>query len=147
MTVYSAVAFALAVIFGLIGGVQLVGPAFVREAYKAWDLPDRIRLATGALDVAAAFMLAAPAARIWGVVLAAILTFGSVVMFLTHRQYRWALTGVLLMAGLVPATLAVPRDGEVRFLVQEKAPSRVASERDVERAPTALVRASEQDDE
>jgi hypothetical protein len=147
MTVFTAVAFALAVIFGLIGGVQLVGPGFVRDAYKRWDLPDRIRLATGWLDIAAAVMLAIPALRIWGVVLAAILTFGSVVIFLTHRQYRWALAGVLLMAGLVPATLAVPRDGEVRFIVQEQAPTRLASERDVERPPTALVRASEQDDE
>jgi hypothetical protein len=147
MTVYSAVAFALAAVFGLIGGAQLVGPAFVRDAYKDWDLPDRIRLATGGLDIAAALMLTAPALRVWGVVLAGILTFGSVVLFITHRQYRWAFTGALLMAGLVPATLAVPRDGDVRFIVQEKAPSRPASERNVQTPPIALVQASAQDDE
>jgi hypothetical protein len=123
VSTYSIVALWLAVIFALIGAVQLAGPNFVRDAYRHWDYPQRIRLVTGVLDVVAAIMLAVPVFRGWGIALAAILTFGSVIVFLSHRQYRYAVPAIGLMIALVPATVAVPRPAQIQFIVQRSIPS------------------------
>ena len=122
-SIYSLVALLLTMAFGLIGAVQLIGPRFVREAYKRWDYGPRVRIVTGVLDVMAAIMLAVPVLRGWGIVLAAILTFGSVVVFLSHRQYRYALPAIVLMIALVPATVAVPRPAQIQFIAQKALPA------------------------
>ena len=119
-SIYAVIATALAIVFGLIGIVQLVGPTFVRDAYKRWDYPQRVRLLTGAFDIAAAVMLALPALRGWGIAVAAILTFGSIIVFLSHRQYRYAVPTMALMVALVPAAVAIPRTGPVQFIVVQK---------------------------
>jgi len=106
----------LAALFGVIGVVQLAGPRFLREAYRSWDYSQRLRIVTGVLDIAAAMMLAEPGLRGWGIVLGAILTFGSVVTLLNHRHYACAAAAILMMAALIPAALAVPRADEVRFI-------------------------------
>lgn len=110
------VALSLAALFGVIGVVQLAGPHFLRDAYRNWDYSQRLRVVTGLFDIAAAVMLAEPSARGWGIALAAILTFGSVVTLLNHRQYAYAAAVILMMAALVPATLAVPRANRVQFI-------------------------------
>jgi hypothetical protein len=56
-------------------------------------------------------------------VLAAILTFGSVVVFLNHRQYRYSLPAIGLLFALVPATVAVPRPPQIQFIVQKTLPA------------------------
>jgi hypothetical protein len=122
-SIYDLVALLLAMSLGLIGAVQLLGPRFVREAYKRWDYGPRVRIVTGGLDVLAAIMLAVPALRGWGIALAAVLTFGSVVVFLNHRQYRYALPAIGLLVALVPATVAVPRPAPVQFIGQKALPS------------------------
>jgi hypothetical protein len=122
-SIYSLVALLLTMTFGLIGAVQLIGPPFVREAYRRWDYGPHVRIVTGSLDVLAAIMLALPVFRGWGIVLAAILTFGSVIVFLSHRQYRYALPAIGLMIALVPATVAVPRPAQVQFIAQRALPA------------------------
>jgi len=122
-SVYSLVALGLTMVFGLIGAVQLIGPRFVREAYKRWDYGPSVRIVTGVLDAIAAIMLAVPLLRGWGIGLAAILTFGSVVVFLSHRQYRYALPAIGLMIALVPATIAVPRPAQIQFIAQKALPA------------------------
>jgi hypothetical protein len=122
-SIYSLVALVLTMAFGLIGAVQLVGPWFVREAYKRWDYGPRVRIVTGLLDVMAAIMLALPAFRGWGIGLAAVLTFGSVVVFLNHRQYRYALPAIGLLIALVPAAVAVPRPAQIQFIAQKALPA------------------------
>ena len=141
ISIYSAVALWLAVIFGLIGTVQLIGPRFVHEAYRRWDYGRRVRLITGVLDVAAAIMLALPVFRGWGIALAAVLTFGSVVVFLSHRQYRYAVPAIGLMVALVPAAAAVPRPAQIQFIVQRQVASddRLASNLSVERLETGAT--------
>jgi hypothetical protein len=111
------VALSLAALFGVIGIVQVVGPRFLHSAYRGWNYPPRLRLITAALDIAAAVLLAEASLRGWGIVLAAILIFGSVVTMLNHRQYACAVPLILMMAALVPATLAVPRATEIRFII------------------------------
>ena len=110
------VALSLAALFGAIGVVQIAGPCFLREAYRRWDYPQHLRLATGLLDIAVAVMLAEPSLRRWGIALAAILIFGSVVTLLNHRQYLYAAAVIVMMAALVPAALAVPRANQIQFI-------------------------------
>jgi hypothetical protein len=110
------VCLSLAALFGVIGVIQLAGPRFLREAYRRWDYSQRLRIVTGLLDIAAAWMLADPELRGWGIALAAILTFGSVVTLLNHRHYAAAAAAILMMVALVPAALAVPRADAVRFI-------------------------------
>ena len=123
VSVYSQVAWSLTIVFGLIGAIQLIGPRFVRETYRSWDFGPRVRIVTGLLDIAAAVMIALPALRGWGIALGAILTFGAVVVFLNHRQYRYALPAIGLLIALVPATVAVPRPAQVQFIAQKGAPA------------------------
>jgi DoxX-like family len=130
-SIYDVIAISLAVVFGIIGAVQLIGPRFVRNAYRRWDYPQRLRLLTGGIDIIAAFMLALPALRGWGIAVAAILTFGSVIIFLSHRQYRYAVPAIGLMVALVPATVSIPRSGPVQFaqkqIVSEGSQTKVAA--------------------
>jgi hypothetical protein len=110
------VAMTLAALFGVIGVAQLVGPQFLRDAYRRWDYPKRLRLVTGLLDLAVAAMLLMPNMRASGIALAAILIFGSVVTLLNHRHYACAVCAIAMMAALVPAALAVPRENRVQFI-------------------------------
>ena len=120
-------ALSLAALFGVIGIVQLVGPRFLREAYRSWDYSQSLRVVTGVIDIAVAVMLEEPSLRGWGIALGAILTFGSVVTLLDHHQYAWAGAVMLMMAALLPATLAIPRANQVTFT--EKAPQVFADTR------------------
>jgi len=142
ISVYAVIAVSLAVVFSLIGAIQLIGPKFVRDAYKGWDYPQRLRVVTGVLDIATAFMLALPALRGWGIAVAAILTFGSVVIFLSHRQYRYAVPAIGLMVALIPAAVAVPRSGPVQFMVQKQiateAPQTIVAGGDVESSKASI---------
>jgi DoxX-like family len=110
-------ALSLAALFGSIGAVQVAGPRFLRDAYRSWDYSQGLRVVMGLLDMAAAVMLAEPSLRGWGIALAAILTFGSVVTLLDHRHYACAVGVILMMGALVPATLAIPRANQVTFIV------------------------------
>ena len=106
----------LAALFAVIGVVQLSGPRFLRNAYARWEYSQAVRVVTGVLDMLAAAMLIDPGLRGWGIVLGAVLTFGSVVTLLNHRHYAAAAAAILMMVALVPAALAVPRTDEVRFI-------------------------------
>jgi hypothetical protein len=55
-----------------------------------------------------AVFLAMAETRIWGVGLAAIITFTAVVTLLKSEQYAWSVPAVFLLAALVPASLALP---------------------------------------
>jgi len=106
---FSVLATALAVVFGVIGVVHLLGPRFLRDAFEKWNYGTLVRLVTGALEIITALMLAHPDLRGWGIALAALIMFGAVITLLSHEQYLCAVPSIALMAALVPAMLAVPR--------------------------------------
>ena len=135
---YSTIALTLAAIVGVIGIIQLAGPRFVINAYSYWDYPSRVRVATGLLDIIAAAMLAAPVFRGWGIALTAILTFGSVVIFLNHRQYRCAIPAIALMAALIPATASMQPSGQNQFSAQRPVASAAVSQRLAAESPTSI---------
>ena len=129
-SIYVVIAMSLAVVFGLIGAIQVIGPKFARDAYRNWGYSQKVRVLTGLLDIAAALMLVDPSLRGWGIALAAVLSFGSVVIFLNHRQYRYAMPTIALMVALVPAAVSIPRPDPIQFVslnVAEEAPQTLAS--------------------
>ena len=138
ISIYSTIALTLAVIVAVIGAMQLAGPRFVIDVYSGWDYPKRVRVIAGLLDIVAASMLAAPASRGWGIALTAILTFGSVVIFLTHQQYRYALPAIGLMAALIPAMVSVQRSGQVQFSAQRPVASATVSQSLAAESPTSF---------
>ncbi|HEY2444792.1 MAG TPA: DoxX family protein [Rhizomicrobium sp.] len=102
----SLIAMAIAVMFGVSAFVHLLGPDFIRDAYRRWNFPPMFHRVTGILELLAAIFLALPATRIWGVALAALVTFVAVVTLLNNRQYAWTLPGFLVLAALVPASVS-----------------------------------------
>lgn len=97
-----------AAIYAAAGLVNFTAVKSVREVYGRWDVAPGFYRPLGLVEIAAAVCLAVPSLRFWGVLLAAPISFGSVVMLLDHRHYVYAASTVLLMSGLVAATLAIP---------------------------------------
>jgi hypothetical protein len=109
MTAISApvlISWTLASVFALSGLVHVVMPTFVREAYARWNFPRGFHWVTATLELLAAGFLAVSATRIWGVAVAAVVLFTAVVTLLNHRQYLYAVPGIVLLAALPPALLA-----------------------------------------
>ena len=92
------------------GLVNIAGPRRLREVYTRWEFPTRFYLVAGALEMTAAGFLTIPQLRIWGIALTGFITFGAVVTLFNHRRYISAVPGIILMAALVPALFAVPRE-------------------------------------
>ena len=101
-------AWTLASIFGVSGLVHLSGLDSVKRAYNRWNFAPGFYRVAGALQLLAAFFLALPITRIWGVMLGAFLTFAAVVVLLNNRQYAYSVPGLVLLAAFIPAALAGP---------------------------------------
>jgi hypothetical protein len=99
---------AIAALFAVVGVAHLLAPRALRDAYARWHFPRGFYRVTGTLELLAALFLSVPILRIWGVALAAIITFVAVITLLNHRQYVYAVPGMLLMMALAPALLATP---------------------------------------
>ena len=110
------VAWANAGLLGAAGLVNLTALAPVRRAYAAWDISAPSYVAVGALQIVAAGLLLTPELRIWGIALAALMAFGTVVLLLDRGRYVFALPVVLFMVGLVAAALSVPSRAAVHYL-------------------------------
>ncbi len=100
------ISWTIAAVFAASATFQLAGFRVVRDAYARWRYPHRFYRVTGILQLLAALFLAVPATRIWGICLAAAVMFMAVVTLLNHRQYLYAIPGMILLAALAPATLA-----------------------------------------
>jgi hypothetical protein len=101
-------AWTIASIFGVSGLLHLTGLESVKRAYARSDFAPGFYRVAGVLQLLAAFFLALPITRIWGVMLAAFVTFAVVVLLLNNRQYVYSVPGLILLAALVPAALAGP---------------------------------------
>src|SRR5689334_12526435 len=101
-SIFPVLATGLAGVFCTIGFIHLLGPRFLRDAFEKWNYGTRVRLATGVLEIMAAFMLAHPELRGWGIALAALIMFGAVITLLRHEQYLCAGLSMALMAALIP---------------------------------------------
>jgi hypothetical protein len=101
-------AWANAAIFAAAGLINFTAIKSVRAVYDRWDVSPGFYRPLGLVEIAAAVCLAVPSLRFWGVLLAAPIFFGSVVMLLDHRHYGYAASVVVMMTGLAAALLAIP---------------------------------------
>ena len=97
----------LAAIFAIAAIINLSESRYIRTWFAHWEYPRQFNRVMGALQLITALFPAVPQLRIWGVVLAGFITFFWVVTLLNHRQWSCAAAGMVLMATLVPASLAI----------------------------------------
>jgi len=101
-------AWSIASLFGVSGLLHLVGLESVKRVYARSDFAPGFYRIAGIVQLLAAFFLALPITRIWGVALAAFVTFAAIVILLNNRQYVYSVPGVILLAALIPPALANP---------------------------------------
>ncbi len=101
-----------AAIFAAAGLVNFTAVKSVRDIYDRWDVAPGFYRTLGLVEIAAALFLAMPSLRLWGLILAAPIAFGSVVMLLDHRHYLYAASVIVMMSGLLAAVLAIPSTPE-----------------------------------
>lgn len=101
----STIAVSLSIAFGVVAAAHLAGPGFVRRAYERVGFPRGFHRVPGVLGFLIALFLAVSPTRIWGVVLAELVTFTVVVMLLGRERYLWSVPAIALMLALVPAAL------------------------------------------
>ena len=97
----------LAAIFAIAAIMDLAGSRYVRARFRQWRYPRQFYRIMGVLQLITAIFLAMPQLRIWGIILAGLLSFFWIVPLLGHRQWSWAAAGMLLMMALAPASLAI----------------------------------------
>jgi hypothetical protein len=88
--------------------VHLAGIRGLKRLYAGWDIPAGFYLTIAIVELAAAYFLVTPEWRLWGILIAGVIAFGSVVMLLDHGQYLYAVPVILFMLGLIPAALSIP---------------------------------------
>lgn len=87
MTVLLDILLWLLILFFVVGGaVNLAGPAGVREDYRRWGYPSWFRFLTGALEIASALMMIAPATRPAGLALGAVIMTGAAATLIHRRE-------------------------------------------------------------
>ena len=101
-------AWANASFLGLAGLVNWFDGAKIRALYRRWQIPARSYRTIGLLEISAAMFLAVPHLRAWGIVLGAVLLFGSAVLLLNHGRYGYAMAVIFMLATLGAAIFAIP---------------------------------------
>jgi hypothetical protein len=95
-------------IFALTGLINLSGSTHMRAVYRLWRYPHHFYRVVGVAELMVALFLIVPETRVWGVAAGGMIIFIVIVTLLHHRQYLWSLPAMLLLASLVPASLAHP---------------------------------------
>jgi hypothetical protein len=98
----------LAALFGVSAATHFYGPGALKRAYTRWGFPGEFYRVSGTIQLMAALFLTNGITRVWGVALAAFVTFTAVVLLLSHGRYRISVPGMLILVALVPAILAGP---------------------------------------
>ena len=97
---------AVSAVFALGGLVNLGGTRHLLAVYRLWHYPDNFYRIVGLAQLLAALFLIVPETRIWGIAAGGMIVFVAIVTLLHHRQYLWSLPAMLLLAALIPASLA-----------------------------------------
>lgn len=98
----------LAAFFAAAAFVNFVEPDILKRAYARWGLRPNINMLAAFFNALAAIFLAMPMTRLWGVAVAALVMFAAEVLLISRKQYAYAVPGLLVLAALVPASLAGP---------------------------------------
>ena len=99
--------YALVLMLGTAGIIQLTGIAVVRATYLRMDYSARAYRLIGAVELLAACLLAVSGLRPLGVAVAAAVNFLVVALLLKDRKYLLAAPGVMVMTSLPFVLLTV----------------------------------------
>jgi hypothetical protein len=99
--------YALVLMLGTVGIVQLTGIAAVRATYLRMDYPAKAYRLIGAVELLAACLIAVSGLRPLGVTVAAAVNFLAVALLLKNRKYLLAAPGLMVMAALPFVLLTV----------------------------------------
>lgn len=97
----------LSAIFMLFGLAQFLGPRFICDAYGRADFAPSFCRVTAVLELVAGIFLAMVETRLWGLMLAAFVSFVTVVILLGHSKYLYAVPGIAALVALAPAALTL----------------------------------------
>ena len=92
--------YAVALLLGTAGIIQLTGIAAVRATYLRMDYSARAYRLIGAVELLAACLLAVSGLRPLGVAVAAAVNFLAVALLLKNRKYLLAAPGMMVVAAL-----------------------------------------------
>ena len=95
----------LAFIFAGLAAIHLYSPPLLRNTYQRWGYRSDLPRALGAFLLTSALFLAVPETRVWGGMLAALISFMSVVILLRHGRFACAVPGILVLVAL-PVAMA-----------------------------------------
>jgi uncharacterized membrane protein YphA (DoxX/SURF4 family) len=93
-------AWVLAIVFAGSATANFIGPKPLRDAFARWGYPSYWHLVTGALELAAAVLLAIPQTRLLGVVLGAAITLAAFATVTWHREYAHTPPSIALLTAL-----------------------------------------------
>lgn len=104
----AAIALSLSALFAAAALANALAPSFLMAAYDRWEFPRGTHRTAAIFAALAAAFLFMPITRLWGVALAAIIMFATETLLLSRAKYAYAIPGFLIIAALVPASLASP---------------------------------------
>ena len=104
----ATIAVTLSILFAILALANLLAPRSLLAAYERWEFPQSFHRTTALFGALAAGFLFLPITRLWGVTLGALLTFAIVALLISREKYAYAVPGLLIIAALVPASLAAP---------------------------------------
>lgn len=96
----------VAAVLAAAGLFQIAGPRPLLKFLTELGYGRGFNWVAGGFALAAAIFLAVPQLRLWGVVLAGFLLFGTTIELIEHRKYLYALPNVLLLGALPLALFA-----------------------------------------
>lgn len=94
-----------AAFFAVAGTVFFAEPTPLSRLLADWGYGRNFGRVFGLCALAIALFLSIPQLRLWGIVVAGFVLFGTTVALLERRKYLYALPGILLL-GTLPFTLA-----------------------------------------
>jgi uncharacterized membrane protein YphA (DoxX/SURF4 family) len=86
MTLADLLAWLLACLFVWAGALNIIGPKFIRDEFDSWHYPPWLRLAAGAAEWLAAFLLVWPQFRLIGCIVGMVVLLGVILTLLRDRQ-------------------------------------------------------------
>lgn len=94
-----------AALFAVAGFVFFAEPGPLSRLLADWGYGRNFARVFGAFALATALLLSISQLRLWGIVVAGFVLFGTTVALLERRKYLYALPGILLL-GALPFSLA-----------------------------------------
>ena len=95
-----------AALFAVAGILFFAAPAPLAGLLVDWGYGRSFARVFGACALAVALFLSIPQLRLWGIVVAGLVLFGTTVTLLERRKYLYAVPGILLL-GALPLSLAI----------------------------------------